>query len=79
MMSDHVRNPAEIIDLMRKLMLDEGCVVISPHQDQFLRVERSFLDGIRNVPATVSAPPGVNPYGAALGHRGRWMFVWIPE
>lgn len=78
-MTDRVREPEQMLGMIRQLMLDEGCVVISPHQEPFMRVERSFLDGIRSVPASISAPPGVNPYGAALGRRGRWMFVWIPE
>jgi hypothetical protein len=73
------RNPAEIVSLMTKLMMDEGCVTISPKAEAFRPVERSFLDGIRRVPADITAPPGTNPYSAALGRPGRWLFVWIPE
>lgn len=69
----------EMLSFLTRMMLDEGAVVISPHPEPFRRVERSFLDGIRGVPASVSAPPGTNPYGAALGRMGRWAFVWIPE
>jgi hypothetical protein len=73
------RDPREMVLLFTKLSQDEGCVTISPKAEPFRRVERSFLDGIRNIPADITAPAGVNPYGAALGRPGRWMFVWIPE
>lgn len=73
------RNTEEIVAFITGMMYDEKVVVISPHQDEFRRVERDFLDGIRRIPASISAPPGVNPYGAALGRPGRWMFVWVPE
>jgi hypothetical protein len=77
-MTDRVRNPVEIVGLMTTLIQQEGCVTISPKAEPFRAVERSFLDGIRRVPADITAPPGVNPYGAALGRPGRWLFVWIP-
>lgn len=73
------RNPVEMVSMLTKLMGDEGCVTISPYPSEFRAVERSFLDGIRRVPASITAPPGLNPYSAALGRPGRWLFVWIPE
>jgi hypothetical protein len=73
------RNPAEMVRFITKLMEDEGCVTISPKQEVFRSRERDFLDGIRTIAADITAPPGVNPYGAALGRPGRWLFVWIPE
>jgi hypothetical protein len=79
MSPDRVRDPAEIFRMMTKLMGDEGCVTIAPKTEQFRPVERSFLDGIRRVPADITAPAGVNPYGAALGKPGRWLFIWIPD
>lgn len=78
-MPDRVRDPREIVQFFTKLSLDEGCIIISPHEEPFRPVERSFLEGIRRVPADISAPPGVNPYSMALGYPGRWMFVWIPD
>jgi hypothetical protein len=74
-----VRNPVEIVSMLTKLMGDEGCVTISPKTEPFRAVERSFLEGIRRVPADITAPAGVNPYAAAMGRPGRWLFVWIPE
>ena len=74
-----VRDPAEMVRFFTKLTLDEGCVVIAPKAERFRSMERSFLDGIRNVPADITAPPGTNPYAAALGRPGRWLFVWVPE
>jgi hypothetical protein len=68
-----------MFSLMFKLMMDEGCVTISPKEEPFHAYERSFLDGVRRCPADITAPPGVNPYSAALGRPGRWLFVWVPE
>jgi hypothetical protein len=62
-----------------RMLLDEGAVIIQPHPEPFRRVERDFLDGLRSIPASISAPPGVNPYSMALGRPGRWAIVWIPE
>lgn len=73
------RDPEQIFRFFGKMMIDEGCVVIAPKQEPFMQYERSFLEGLRKVPADIEAPAGVNPYGAALGRRGRWMVVWIPE
>lgn len=73
------RKPEEMINLIRKMMLDEGCITIAPKRDQFRTRERDFLEGIRRVPAEINAPPGTNPYTIALGRPGRWLFVWIPE
>lgn len=73
------RKPEEMISLVRKLMLDEGCVTIAPRQEVFRAHERDFLEGLRRIPAEINAPPGANPYSMALGRPGRWLMVWIPE
>lgn len=69
----------DMLMFLRNMMLDEGTVIIQPHKEPFRPLERSFLDGIRKCPAAITAPPGVNPYSAALGRPGRWVFLWIPE
>lgn len=69
-------------DLIRFLIstaVDDGAVIIAPHREPFRPKERNFLDGIRNTPASISAPPGTNPFTHVLRQPGRWMFVWIPE
>lgn len=68
-----------MIALVKRMMLDEGCITIAPRQESFSRIERDFLEGLRRIPAEIQAPPGVNPYTYALGSRGRWLVVWIPE
>lgn len=73
------RRPEEMIQLVKRMMLDEGCITIAPRQGNFREVERSFLEGLRRIPAEIQAPPGVNPYTYALGKPGRWLVVWIPE
>lgn len=73
------RKPEEMISLVRKLMLDEGCITIAPRASEFRGYERDFLEGLRRIPAEINAPPGVNPYTMALGRPGRWLMVWIPE
>jgi hypothetical protein len=61
------------------MAVQEGAVVISPHEGPFRAKQRDFLDGIRHIPASIINPPGLNPYSAALGSPGRWIFVWVPE
>lgn len=73
------RRPEEMIAMMTGMMRDEGCVVISPHQNHFQARERDFLDGVRRVPAAITAPPGVNPFERISSREGRWMFVWVPR
>lgn len=69
----------ELVTFLTSVAVGDGAVIISPHPDPFRPFERSFLDGIRRCPATISAPAGTNPYSATLRKPGRWMFVWIPE
>lgn len=69
----------EKISFLTHLALDEKAVVISPHSAPFERLQRSFLDGIRGVPASISCPPGTNPFTHVLHRPGRWAFVWVPE
>lgn len=69
----------EFVNFLIRSAVDDGAIVISPHQEPFRPRQRSFLDGIRNIPATISSPPGTNPFTHVLGQPGRWMFVWIPE
>lgn len=73
------KRPEEVFGFFGRMMLDEGCVVISPKADAFRPRERDFVDGLRRVPADISAPPGVNPYSYALGRMGRWIIVWVPD
>jgi hypothetical protein len=70
---------AEILGYMTKVMVDEGAVVIQPHPEPFRAKQRNFLDGIRSVPAAISAPAGTNPFTSVLDRPGRWLFVWIPD
>lgn len=73
---------SETSELMRFLIataVGEGAVVISPHAYPFQKRQRDFLDGIRNVPASIASPPGMNPFTGPLTKDGRWMFVWIPD
>lgn len=60
-------------------VISEGAIIISPRPGEFGRFERSFLDGIRRVPAVIDGPPGIDPYAYALGRPGRWLFLWIPD
>jgi hypothetical protein len=60
-------------------MIMEGAVIIAPRPGEFGRFEKSFLDGVRKIPSAIDAPPGVNPYGYAMGRPGRWIFLWVPE
>ena len=64
---------------LAQMAVQEGGVVIAPYPDYFRSQERSFLEGLRRVPASIVNPPGVNPYSMALGKPGRWMMVWIPD
>lgn len=60
-------------------IIAEGAIIISPRPGEFRRYEDTFLDGVRRIPSVIDGPPGINPYSYALGHPGRWMFLWIPE
>lgn len=64
---------------LAEMAVQEGGVVIAPHQNFFHRVQRTFLDLIRTVPSSIINPPGVHPYDAAMSSRGQWMFVWLPD
>lgn len=57
----------------------DGCVIVEPHMDEFRPVQRTFLDGLKKVPARISAPPTGDPFVRVLANRGRWMMIWIPE
>lgn len=57
----------------------DGAIVIAPHPEPFRPKERNFLDGIRSVPSSISAPPGKNPFVEVFARPGRWMFIWVPE
>lgn len=67
------------INFLTAELVRDGGVVIAPHPDPFRPKERSFLDGIRSVPSSISAPPGTNPYIAVTRRPGRWVFIWMPE
>ena len=69
----------ELVRFLTGMAVQDGAVIISPHPDPFRPKERSFLDGIRTVPSSISSPPGLNPYTAVTRKPGRWMFVWIPD
>ena len=69
----------DLTRFLGKMMLDEGAIVIEPYPEPFRRFEHDFLEGLRRIPASISAPPGVNPYTMAMGKPGRWMMVWIPD
>jgi len=58
----------------------DGAVVIEPHREPFRAKQRTFLDGLRTIPARITAPPG-DPFARILNENGngRWMMVWIPE
>jgi hypothetical protein len=73
------RRPEEVFGFFGRMMLDEGMVIISPKPEPFRRMERDFVDGLRRVPADISAPPGVNPYSYAMGRLGRWVIIWVPD
>jgi hypothetical protein len=64
---------------LAQMAVQEGGVVITPHINHFrARMEGHFLDELRQIPAAIVAPPGVDPYGMAR-RRGNWMMVWLPE
>jgi hypothetical protein len=73
------RKPDEILQFFMKMIADEQCVAIRPHMDNFRPVQRDFLDGLRRIPAQITAPPGVNPFSYAMGKPGQWVMIWIPE
>lgn len=56
----------------------DGCVIIEPRKELFRPRLRSFLDGLKPVPARITAPPG-DPFTRILSGNGRWMMIWIPE
>lgn len=74
-----VRDTDQFLNFLINHAVGDGAIVIAPHKDPFRSRQRNFLDGIRNVPASISAPPGQNPFTEILAKDGRWMFVWIPE
>lgn len=61
------------------MAVQENAVVIAPHKQPFEPKQRQFLDGIRTVPARILAMPGQNPYSAAIGKPGQWVFIWVPD
>jgi hypothetical protein len=65
--------------MLREMAIQEGAVCIAPHQSVFRRYERDYLEQLRRIPSSISAPQGQNPYAMALGHPGRWLMIWIPE
>lgn len=56
----------------------DGCVIIEPRKEPFRPRLRSFLDGLRPIPARITAPAG-DPFARILGGDGRWLMIWIPE
>lgn len=60
-------------------MVHEGAVIIKPHPEPFRSKERSFLDGIKTVPAAISGPPGKDPFGLVFSRPGHWLFIWLPD
>lgn len=73
------RDPEQMIAFIMGMIREEGCIVIRPHREPFRVVERDFLDGLRRIPASISCPPGKNPYSYALGQPGQWLITWIPD
>lgn len=69
----------DLVNFFARMMLDEGCVVIQPRPEHFRVMERDFLEGLRRIPASVTAPPGRNPYAMAMDKPGRWIMAWIPD
>jgi hypothetical protein len=69
----------EFFGMLRELARQEGAVCIAPHQREFRRYERDFLDKLRHIPASITSPNGTNPYSMALGKPGKWLMVWIPD
>jgi hypothetical protein len=74
-------SPEALIQFFTKMVADDDCICIAPHQAEFGPMERSFLDGLRRVPAAITAPPGSgNPFQYILGRgRGRWLMIWVPD
>lgn len=69
----------DLFDWLRVMAVQEGAVTISPYPEPFTRYQREFLEGLRRIPASITAPPGTNPYAAAMGRPGWWLMVWVPE
>lgn len=69
----------DLFNWLRKMAVDEGAVTIAPHREPFANYQRTFLDGLRKIPATIEAPPGVNPYSVAMGKPGAWLMIWVPD
>lgn len=72
-------NSEDFFNWLRAMALQEGAITIAPHKEPFAHYERQFLDGLRKCPASISAPPGRDPYSMAMGKPGRWLMIWIPE
>jgi hypothetical protein len=69
----------QLLKYLMATAVGDGAIVIAPHKEPFRNRARNFLDGIRNVPSRIMAPPGKNPFVECLQSDGRWLFVWIPE
>lgn len=69
----------EVVGFLTHVAVGDGAIIISPHAEPFRAVEKDFVDSLRHVASSISAPPGVNPYTAVTRRAGRWLFVWIPE
>lgn len=72
-------NSDDFFKWLRAMALQEGAVCIAPHQREFRRYERDFLDKLRHIPASITASPGQNPYAMAMGRAGKWLMIWIPD
>lgn len=72
-------NPQDMVSFLRRVMTDEDGITIAPKEQPFRAYMANFLQGVRKVPADVSAPPGVDPYSYPMNTPGRWIFVFIPE
>lgn len=57
----------------------DNAIVIEPWPEHFKPKMRTFLDGLRPIPARITAPPGDDPFMRIIAEPGRWLFVWIPE
>ena len=73
------RRPQEIVQFFTKMIADEECITIVPRQEEFKPYQRTFLDGLRRIPAQITTPPGRNPFEYALGHKGHWVIIWVPD
>ena len=69
----------DLFEWLRTMAVQEGAVTIAPHPGPFRQYQRDFLDKLRHIPASITAPNGVNPYGAAMGKPGQWLMIWVPD